>query len=528
VGKRLIGLSMATVLLGSILSPAFAKEPTIEDNIIVKSFDDTPIVTTLMLPDGASEANPVPVVLMTHGWGGKRTRTADDGTLLKRLLDNGYAIFTWDSRGFGESGGEANVDSPEFEVKDAIALIDYLATRKEIQKDGPGDIRAGWMGGSYAGGIQLNTSGFDHRVDALIPEIPWANLLRDLYPNGVLKRNWDQLLYGAGVAAASSDGAQSPAGPQTGNYNEHIHQSEAQGTATQTFDEELQDWFYKKSTILNSPNVTVPTMIMQGTIDTLFPLEDVYDNYALMHNNVPLKIVTFCGGHTLEGCAYPGAETGDPKGDRKGSYYDDLKFNWLEHYVKEKEAVNVGPVIEWQAQDGWYRSAKTFPLPGTHNHVSKARTVSLTGPGNTGGDQPSAGGPAGDNEIGSTAARVLVMGKRKHARALVGVPRVKVTGSMTAAQFGYVFFELVDRAPDGTLTTVDVQTMPYRFESGDIEKTVSLHGISWLLKPNHKLKLEMTTGSAQYDLVRTGPYTVDLKPTTTLQTTRKVGRISSR
>ncbi|MEA2447430.1 MAG: type transport system ATP-binding protein, partial [Actinomycetota bacterium] len=225
MGKRLIGLVVAAVLLGSILSPAAAADPTIEDNIIVNSFDDTPIVATLMLPDGASAAAPVPVVLMTHGWGGKRTRTADDGTLVKRLLDNDYAVFTWDSRGFGESGGEANVDSPEFEVKDATALIDYLATRKEIQKDGPGDIRAGWMGGSYAGGIQLNTSGFDHRVDALIPEIPWANLLRDLYPNNVLKRNWDQLLYGAGVAAASSDGAQSPAGPQTGNYNEHIHQS---------------------------------------------------------------------------------------------------------------------------------------------------------------------------------------------------------------------------------------------------------------------------------------------------------------
>ncbi len=112
--------ALATSLVLSIV-PAFAVDaqaaPTIEDDIVVRSADGTPIVATLMLPEGASEEAPVPAVIGTHGWGGTRS-TAPSG-LTQRLIDDGYAILTWDSRGFGESGGEANVGAPGFEVEDA-------------------------------------------------------------------------------------------------------------------------------------------------------------------------------------------------------------------------------------------------------------------------------------------------------------------------------------------------------------------------------------------------------------------------
>lgn len=98
-------------------SDQMAVEPTIVDPIIVESFDGEPIVATLMLPAGASAEKPVPAILRTHGWGGERERTPSG--IVSRLLEEGYAVLTWDSRGFGDSGGEANVGSPNFEVKDA-------------------------------------------------------------------------------------------------------------------------------------------------------------------------------------------------------------------------------------------------------------------------------------------------------------------------------------------------------------------------------------------------------------------------
>jgi hypothetical protein len=261
--RSTIAAFVAACLMSSMTAAAgAAAEPKIVDPIIVESFDGTPIVATLMLPVGASRRHRVPVVFQTHGWGG--TREQSPGGFTQRLLDNGYAVLTWDSRGFGDSGGEANVDSPEFEVRDAQALIDFVAKRKEILTDAPGDPRMGWIGGSYAGGIQLNTAAVDSRPDAIIPEIAWADLVQDLYPNRVLKKTWDQLLYAAGAASAAGEGLDSPAGPQSGVYAQEIHRAEAIGTATGEFPEDIEKWFAAKSTIINTPKITAPTMIIQG------------------------------------------------------------------------------------------------------------------------------------------------------------------------------------------------------------------------------------------------------------------------
>jgi ABC-2 type transport system ATP-binding protein len=421
------------------------------------------------------------------------------------------------------------VDAPEFEVKDTIELIDYLAGRPEIQQDAPGDPHAGWIGGSYAGGIQLNTSAFDHRVDALVPEIPWANLLQDLYPNEVVKRSWDQLLYGAGAASATTEGIGSPAGPQTGVYAEQIHQAQAEGSATGTFSQDIQDWFYDKSTVIRSDKITVPTMIMQGTVDTLFPLEDGFANYAnLLKAGVPAKLVTFCGGHTL-GCNYPGGATGHPKGNSEVDHYDDMIVAWLDRYVKGDASVDVGPALEWEAQTGHYYGAKRFPVPGTKNVRAKAfKTGTLAGPGSSGGDQAASGAPAPDSELGSSAVRKRVLGKHKRPLAVVGIPKVRLKGTLTGADGGYVFAELVDKAPNGDLVTVDDQTMPLKVAAGDVKTTLALHGVTWLVKPKHTLLLEITTGSTEFDTARTGPYTIDLKARAKLLVSRRGAKAARR
>ena len=78
-------------------------------------------------------AGSLPVVLMTHGWGG--SRTTDNSGDVALLTGAGYAVLTWDSRGFGTSGGEANVDSMDFEVRDVQALITFVAGHPAIQTD---------------------------------------------------------------------------------------------------------------------------------------------------------------------------------------------------------------------------------------------------------------------------------------------------------------------------------------------------------------------------------------------------------
>jgi len=506
------GLCLVAGLLSSGAAVGAAAEPKIEDNIIVKSFDEEPIVATLMLPAGASAGSPVPAILRTHGWGGERERTPTG--IVQRLLDEGYAVLTWDSRGFGDSGGEANVGSPDFEVKDAMQLVDYLASRPEILLDGPGDPRVGWTGGSNAAGIQFNTAAFDRRLEAIVPEISWGKLTRDLVPNRVYKQGWGELLYNVGLTGATQDGLDSPAGPQTGEYAEEIHDGHNEITATGTYSAETKEWFRHKSTTIRSGRITTPTLIIQGSVDTLFPLEDAFRNYRNLENaGTPVKLMTYCAGHTL-GCPYPGGASGDPKDQFDGpALYEDRIVAWLDRWVKH-EAVDTGAEVEWQAQDGYYYAAPSFPLPGTrYEAVDPIKVGPLEGPGKDGGDGPTDGNPARAEELGKTAAREKVA-TSKVPRAILGVPKVSLRGKVAGTD-AVVFLELVDIGPDGTAVTVDDQTMPIRLKSGKVRKTVNLHGISWILRPGHKLALEVTTGSGQYQTPR-GAYSVTLRAVTKL------------
>lgn len=482
--------------------------PKIEDDIIVESKDGTPIVATLMLPDGASAQNPVPVVLKTHGWGGSRDKSTEgfNGTLLKR----GYAILTWDSRGFGHSGGEANVGAPGFEVDDAKALISYLASRKEILKDGPRDPRVGWIGGSNAAGIQFNTAALDRRVEAIVPEISWGNLVRDLVPNGVVKNTWDVLLYGAGAAAGAAGGLGSPAGPQTGVYAQEIHEAFIEGLSTGDLSEASREWFSFRSTTRRSGDIKTPTLIIQGTVDTLFPIEDAFENYAnLKGAGTTVKLITYCAGHTA-GCSYPGGASGYPDGGGdKMPVYQRRILAWLDRYVRGA-AVSTGPEVEWQAQDGYYYGAPRYPLPETKPLRGKKVSATLIGPGAGGGDGALDGNPAPQSELGTSAARAEIVAPSESALSILGEPKVTLTGSVTGTG-AFLFFELVDVSPDGERVTVDDQVMPLQLGSGDFDRKLNLHGISWVLQKGHALELEVTTGSTQYQDYRGGPYAVEIE-----------------
>ncbi len=514
--------TVAAAIVGSLLAgflltaPATAAGPTIIDRIVVRSDDGVPIVATLMLPAGASSAKRVPAILQTHGWGGSRQRTPDGTAGL--LLERGYAILTWDSRGFGESGGEANVAAPRFEVRDAKALLDYLATRPEIKRDAPGDPRVGWIGGSNAAGVQFNTAALDRRVDAIAPEISWGDLPQDLTPNQVPKLAWDELLYFAGAATATARGLQSPAGTQTGAYAKEIHLGHAQMVATGEQSSDITRWFAHRSTTQRSQRITTPTLIIQGSIDTLFPLQDAFDNYRrVASKGTPVKLMAYCSGHTLVGCKYPGGATGYPGGVPKGKLpiYQQRIIDWMDRYVKGRR-VATGPEVEWQAQDGRYYGASRFPLPGTETVRGKTMsTGTLVGPGRTGGDGPANGAPAPAHEIGSTAARSVVLAPAKRVRTIFGVPRVNLTGSVQGLT-AHAYFELVDVAADGRRVTLDDQTMPIRLGNGTVNRTLSLHGVAWKLQPGHALELEVTTGSAQYAAPRHGPYSVNLRAVTLL------------
>src|SRR5947208_3112641 len=197
---RAFAVALAAFL--AVPAAAHARDATI------LSFDGTPIVLSFF---PSAQGGKAPTILEGHGWGGSRETNQDaasdesTGNVgVGALRRAGFNVLTWDARGFGNSGGTVEVDSPDAEARDVSALIDWLATQPEAQLDRPGDPRVGMTGVSYAGGIELVTAPLDKRIDAIAPIIAWHSLLTSLYKEDTVKGGWSAALYAAGVPSSKN------------------------------------------------------------------------------------------------------------------------------------------------------------------------------------------------------------------------------------------------------------------------------------------------------------------------------------
>ena len=123
---------------------------------------------------------PAPAVIMAHGFGGSKQSVAADAQQMAR---DGFVVLAYSARGFGKSTGQIALDSLDYEVPDARAIVDWLAEQPEVVQDGAGDPRVGVTGGSYGGALSLMLAGTDPRIDAAVPLITWNDLEQSLFPN---------------------------------------------------------------------------------------------------------------------------------------------------------------------------------------------------------------------------------------------------------------------------------------------------------------------------------------------------------
>jgi ABC-2 type transport system ATP-binding protein len=333
-----VGLAAVACLLAA--APAVARDA------VVPSFDGTAIATSFFPAAGLQPGQRAPTVLVGHGWGGSRDTNPDStseglfGAVgLGPLRRAGFNVLTWDARGWGQSGGTVEVDSKDFEGRDVQALLDFLAKQPEARLDGPNDPRVGMSGVSYGGGIQLVTAGLDRRVDVITPTIAWNALTSSLYKDQTVKGGWGAVL----TAAAASRPSVDP----------HVFSAFTNGTATGKVSADDEAFFVARATAPLVERIRVPTLLVQGTADTLFTLPEAIRNYAILHRNgVPLKMLWFCGGHGV--CL-----TDKGPGDR----IEQDVVAWLKRYLAGDRAIDVGAPFEWIADDGLLRSGGDYPLP---------------------------------------------------------------------------------------------------------------------------------------------------------------------
>lgn len=85
---------------------------------------------TLVLPK--SGAGPFPAVVMVHGSGAETRQSYWDSGEVEIFLQSGLAVFVYDKRGTGESGGDWRTASLQDLAADAVAAVKRLSSRPEI------------------------------------------------------------------------------------------------------------------------------------------------------------------------------------------------------------------------------------------------------------------------------------------------------------------------------------------------------------------------------------------------------------
>ncbi len=461
-------LMLAVALMLACAAPAAARDA------VVTSFDGTQLQVSLHPASGLKPGLRAPTILQTHGWGQSRDKNPDSpssdatGNVGTGPLRNaGFNVLTWDSRGFGQSGGTVTVDYKGNEGRDVSALLDWLAKQPEARLDKKGDPRVGMHGVSYAGGIELVAAGIDKRIDAIVPTIAWHSLLTSLYKDETVKQGWASVLYASG---------------QTGRLDPHIGSAFTSGGTSGKLSAEDRAWFKSRGPGDELVGrIRVPTLLLQGTADTLFTTTEAIRNYEILdRHGVPLKMMWFCGGHGE-------CDTGTgPAG-----HFQAAVIAWLQRYVAGKKKVRTGPGFEWLADDAVWRHSFRWPPPPGKAIVATGSGTLAVSPVDVVSGTPIAARPA------ANAVNVAIPAATAQ---VVGAPKLKLTysGTGTAA---YVFAQIVDEKRNLVLGN-QVTPLPVTLDGASHTVSRSLEGVAASLSPGGRYHLQIIGGSQVYGPVR--------------------------
>ncbi|MFY1588214.1 alpha/beta fold hydrolase [Micromonospora sp. WMMD734] len=561
-GRRAVAASVVVVLLAAVVGwavwpdrPDFRTESTM---LTVRSgpAGDEPVDldTTFYLPEGASADRKAPAVLLAHGFGGTKDSVRADA---EDLVGQGYAVLTWTARGFGRSGGQIHLDSPDYEVRDAQRLLDWLAARPEVRTDTAGDPRVGVVGGSYGGGLALLLAAQDPRVDAIVPMITWNDLSRAFLPEstgkpateGVFKKGWAGIFFGGGgsagsgpaglsgnTAAVQPEGAPASAGapgpqpgdgpgsrsprapgaaadPSCGRFAADVCATYLRIATTGRADQAAVDLLRRSSPADVLGRIKAPALLVQGEADTLFPLTEADANArGIAAAGTPVRVAWFTGGHD--------GGTGPTSDSDRVKY---LTVQWLDHYVKGTGAApgddfTFSRIAGFDALDRGLVATgyRTADYPGVTGDAR--REVPVTGPAQPVANPPN-GNPAAISAIpfagslGSLLDGVAGDVPGQHARFestplaeavdVVGAPTVTVRAASATGE-AVLFAKLYDVDPAGAATLPDGLVAPIRLTGlpATIDAAqpvqVTLPAIVRRVEAGHRLRVVLATADQAY------------------------------
>ncbi|MFF8228867.1 CocE/NonD family hydrolase [Streptomyces caelestis] len=509
--RRLLAAGAAVVVLaGAGTWTAVASEevpPVDRADRVLDTGNGVRIDTSYFTSGGAGRR---PAVLLGHGFGGSKNDVRQQAEDLAR---DGYAVLTWSARGFGKSNGKIGLNDPEGEVADASKLIDWLAKQPQVELDKPGDPRVGMAGASYGGAIALLTAGHDARVDAIAPAITYWNLADALFPNGVFKKLW------AGIFVNSGGGCERFEPALCRMYERVAESGKPDAEARKMLDE--------RSPSAVGKNIKVPTLLMQGQSDSLFPLGQADQAAkAIRAGGAPVDVDWIAGGHD--------------GGDMETSRVQGRVQSWFDRYLKDDKGVDTGPAFRVTRTLGLGSGDGEPRLTGVTSDrypglESKQRSIALAGREQSFANPPGAsppgvsalpglGGAGGLSQLSTLGIGVSLDFPGQFA-AFESAPfrdDVQITGSPTAtvhvkstSDDAVLFAKVYDVGPGRTQPVLPSQLVtPIRVEGAKAGKdvTITLPAIDHEVDDGHRLRLVLASTDLGYaSPAAPATYTASLK-----------------
>jgi dipeptidyl aminopeptidase/acylaminoacyl peptidase len=140
----------------------------------------------LHLPSDRGAGERLPAIVACSGFQG--LKTIHPARFARALVPHGYAVLSFDYRGFGRSDGERGRLVPQDQVEDVRAAVSFLESRDEVDPE-----RIGLLGWALGGGVVIAEAAGDDRVRAVAACNPIGDgerALRFMHD----ARTWERLL----------------------------------------------------------------------------------------------------------------------------------------------------------------------------------------------------------------------------------------------------------------------------------------------------------------------------------------------
>ncbi|GAA1682328.1 hypothetical protein MMUR_23710 [Mycolicibacterium murale] len=465
----------------------------------IMSFDGIPISVNFFPAGGLEFGEDAPTILngpslATAGYTNLQQASTVAGLVpgVSQMRAAGYNVITWDPRGEFASGGLMHLDSELFEARDVSAIIDWASTQAGVRNEATGDPLVGMVGGSYGGGIQLTSAGTDDRIDAIAPGIAWNSLNTALYPDNTFKTAWASLLALSLVVTGARPDPQIYAGILTGLLTGFLTPGQQRFLARNSPD-----------TVVG--NITAPTLFLQGTVDGLFVLQQALDNAAQLGDDVPVRMIWYCGGH-----GYCLNLDEQQSADQYG-YLTSQTLAWMDTYVMNKgqDDPTPGPTFMWVDQNGDWFAADDLPLPDSGFFGS--RVIEASGDGGLLPVVPLLGGSGPQNQtpfplsLPSAAesryaleVEIASQGTAQSPVHVVGAPTLTMTYSGLGTSRA-VYAQLVDDKT-GLVVGNLVTPIPVTLDGRQRTVEIAMENIAYTMAdPQDRLRLQIVDSAVAYE-----------------------------